>query len=190
MKVRTFLICFLAVCAAALTSCNGNKDYTENFVGNYELTMTPNFEVAVESEIPGIDDMFDFDDIDATDFSDDVICSIVKVGEDNDVKVTLSYEEDGEVVTVFAFTGTCDKTGLCLNSLTFSESVAGDMTDMGDVTIEMTIGSSTIGTPVDGKISWTSSVSGTIEINILTEVVELPIAINITGSIDFVGVKK
>ncbi len=190
MKVRTFLVCFLAVCAVSLTSCKGNKDYTEKFVGNYELTLTPNMEIIVESEIPGIENLLNLGAMGSMEPMDDVLCSIEKVGEDNDVKVTLSYEDDGEVLPLFAFTGTCDKTGLCLNSLTFSESVVGDMTDMGDVTMEMTIGSSTIEAPVNGKINWTSSVSGVMNLNISTELIELPITINITGTIDFVGVKK
>lgn len=43
MKIKTLLVCFLAVCTLSLTSCKKNKDYTENFVGSYELTMTPKF---------------------------------------------------------------------------------------------------------------------------------------------------
>ena len=190
MKIKTLLVCFLAVCAVSLTSCKKNKDYTENFVGNYTLTMTPNFELSVESDIPGMEDMLDISDMGAIEPIEGVSCNIAKVGDGNDVNVTLSMTEDGKVVPLGVLSGTCDEVGLNLKSMTINETISGEITSMGDLSLELTLGSSTIAEPVNGKINWTSGVDGKVVISIPTGVVDVPVTVVITGIVNFVGTKK
>lgn len=190
MKIKTLFFCFLAVCAISLTSCDKNKDYTENFVGSYELTMTPDFELSVVSDIPGIEDMMGIGDLVEIDPIEGVSCNISKVGDDNDVNVTLSYNEEGEIMPLGVFSGTCDETGIHLKSMTYKETLTDDLTEIGDVVIDFTIGGATIAMPVNGKINWTSSVNGSLSLNVPTEIANIPIKINIEGSLDIVGTKK
>lgn len=191
MKIKTLLVCFLAVCTLSLTSCKKNKDYTENFVGSYELTMTPNLELSVVSDIPGMEDMLDINDIGAIEPIEGVLCNISKVGDDNDVNVTLSYEEDGQIVPIFVLSGTCDEVGLNLKSSTINQALTVEETGIFEMNINLTVGSSTIAAPVNGKISWTSGLNGAINLEIPTEMgINVPVSLNITGNLDIVGTKK
>lgn len=198
MKIKTLLVCFLAVCTLSLTSCSKkNKDYTENFVGNYDLTITPSaLEMSVDSDvdIPGLDEMIgeslagDLSDIGTL---DGVLCNISKVGNGNDVNVTLSVKEEGQVIPLGVIKGSCDEVSLQLNSMTINQTLSDEMTGIGDVSIKLTLGSSAIQTPVNGKISWTSGLTGSIGMDIPTEMgINIPITLNITGNLDMLGTKK
>lgn len=184
MKIKTLLVCFLAVCAVSLSSCKKDKDYTADFVGNYDLTITP----SITMEVMGSEEALDGEAMEG------MTCAIAKTV-DNNVSMTIVYtdEETGVPAPVVVLNGKCDETGLNLESKTIVQSLElGGLTDLGfeNMDINVTIGSASISAPVNGVISWTSGINGTIGVEIPTEIGTMPLDIALNGSLSCVGTKK
>ena len=46
MKIKSLLVCFLAVAALSLTSCK-KENYAEKFVGTYNASITPELTISI-----------------------------------------------------------------------------------------------------------------------------------------------
>ena len=166
MKIKTLLVCFLAV-ALSLTSCK-KENYAEKFVGTYIGTLTPELTISVpamESE-----EVIEGETVEGLTFS------IAQVGETQDVTVTFPLEglldmedlealeglEGVELPQVFVLNGTCDELGLHLNGFTFNQTIPVEEMGM-TVAVNVTLGNATIAEPTP-MVSWTPELSGTIVI--------------------------
>ena len=131
MKIKTLLICFLAVTALSLTSCK-KENYAEKFVGTYyNSTVLP---TDIKLSIPSLEMEEDFE----YEQLENVVITIAQVGETQDVTIAFpinldaeiqeevgEYEEmlGVEIPDIIVLTGTCDETGLHINPYTFTQSV-------------------------------------------------------------------
>lgn len=186
MKIKTFFICFLAVCAISLSSCK-KENYAAKFVGNYVTTLTPNLQVLMFGEV--VAETTDEDVIEGVTFN------ISQVGESQDVNMTFTIpeiEESAElpieIPNAVILNGTCDETGLHLSGYPLSESIS--IPELGmDIAINVGLGSATIAEPVNNVISWTSSLIGTIGIT-MPDMPEANMEATIDGGIKFNATKQ
>ena len=170
MKIKTLLVCFLAVATIALSSCGKEKDYAADFVGNYEVAMSGEISLTigeVSQDVP-----FDTDE--------SYFCSITRVGDDNNVTVTIT---DGET-PFFISNAVCDETGMNLNGMTFEETISDE--EIGEIGVNLSLGSTTVSAPVNGNIYWTSSLTGTVSMNMMG----FPVESEVEGSLTFAGKKQ
>lgn len=170
MKLKTILVCFLAVCAVSLTSCK-KENYAEKFVGTYNMSITP----SVSIEIMGQQQQ-----IGGNESIDGLKCTIAQVGETQDVTITIT---DAEMPIVL--NATCDETGMVLKSMTISETIQ-DAEELGEITLDVTVGGATAAVPTNGNITWTSSVTGKIGMNLMG----MPIESELSGNVKFNGIKQ
>lgn len=168
MKIKSLLVSLLALCVIALSSCSEEENYAENYVGTYSMTVVPSITATIT--IAGIEIEQEF----PADTIKDVTCTI-KETLDNSVTVSTNVMNMPLVMV-----GTCDETGMHLKSYTINL----DQLDLDmDIPINsLTLGSTTVNEPVNGKISWTSSISG----EITNEMGTLPIK----GNLAFSGTKQ
>ena len=168
MKIKTLLVCFLAVAALSLTSCK-KENYAEKFVGNYVATVTPNLTIS-SSEIGS--EAVEAEPIEGIAFT------IAQVGETQDVTLTFPIPEFAledleiteeelaamgiELPEAIVLSGTCDETGLHCGGLSFDQTLTLPLYEgMNlDITINLSLGNETIAEPVNNTISWNSAVSG------------------------------
>ena len=127
MKIKTLLVCFLAV-ALSLTSCK-KENYAEKFVGNYSGSLTPELTISVPA--------MESEEVIEGETFEGLTFSIAQVGETQDVTMTFPLEglfdmedfegmeglEGMELPQVFVLNGTCDETGLHLNGFTFNQTI-------------------------------------------------------------------
>ena len=164
MKIKTLLVCFLAV-ALSLTSCK-KENYAEKFVGNYSGSLTPELTISVPA--------MESEEVIEGETFEGLTFSIAQVGETQDVTMTFPLEglfdmedfegmeglEGMELPQVFVLNGTCDETGLHLNGFTFNQTIP--IVELGmTVAVNINLGNATIAEPTPA-ISWTSELSGTI----------------------------
>lgn len=175
MKFKSLLVCLLTVCAIALSSCGKEENYAENFIGTYTMTMTP----SISMSIAGIETETPVEAIDG------IKCTIKETTK-NSVVVTLL---DGNT-PIFVFNGNCDETGMHLKTYTINEEMyLGE--EYGDIDMNLTFGSATVAEPVNGKISWTTSLTGTIGMEMeVTPGFTMPIEAELAGNMAFAGTKQ
>lgn len=176
MKIKTLLVSVLAVCAIMLSSCGKDKNYADAFEGTYSMVMTPSISVSVagvEQETP----------IEAI---EGIKCTI-KETVPNTVSVTLMDEDN---TPLFIFAGTCDETGMHLKSYTINQELdLGE--DYGDIDLNITFGSATASEPVNGSIAWTTTLSGTIGMEMeVTPGFSMPVEAELAGNMAFSGIKQ
>lgn len=198
MKIKSLLVCMLAVVAISLSSCKKDDvNYAENFVGTYSMTLTPsitaNATAVLSIPIPGMDGEIDvpkellnniipFEDFESF---DGVKCTI-KETVSNSVTVSIFVEN----VPLFNIKGTCDEAGMHLDTYKFDQIIpAGE--ELGDLDLNISLGSATVAAPTNGKISWTTTLAGTID-GIKTEIygVEASIKAQLAGNMAFAGTKQ
>lgn len=176
MKIKTLLAVLLAVCVVALSGCGKDEEnYTESFKGTYTMTMTPIISMSVEGievEVP-------------VEAIENVKCTITETSKNN-VLVTLLDESSSPIL---AFSGTCDESGIHLKSYTISETVYIDE-EYGYADLDLTFGSATVSKPVNGNISWVTSLSGTVGMDWeVTPGYTIPMVAELAGNITFSGTK-
>lgn len=195
MKIKTLLVCFLAV-ALSLTSCK-KENYAEKFVGNYNGTLTPSVTISIpEMEM---EEVIEGETLEGLTFS------IAQVGETQDVSVTFPLEglldledfeemegfEGIEIPQVFVLNGTCDETGLHLNGLALNQTLP--IVELGaEVTVNLSLGNATIAEPTPA-ISWTSELTGTLVITIppmMEDMPEMTIEATIAGGLKIDATKQ
>lgn len=166
MKIKTLLVCFLAV-ALSLTSCK-KENYAEKFSGSYNGTLTP--ELTISAPELGTEEVIEGETIEP------FLFSISQVGETQDVNVIIPLSgllyEDWEDLNEYGvqlpenlvLSGTCDETGLHINGLTLNQTVTLDEYFGYVVGINMTLGGATI--PDWSSMLWTSPLNGTITITV------------------------
>lgn len=169
MKIKSLLVCFLAVVTIALSSCGEEEDYAADFLGSYAGVISGEISFMmgeVSQKIP-------FDTL------ENYYCSITRVGEANNVTVTIT---DGES-PFFISNAVCDETGMHLGEMTLTEIFTHDY--LGEVSGNMTLGSTAVSTPANGIINWTSAITGSITMNVMG----VPVESSIEGSLTFEGNK-
>ena len=175
MKIKSLLVCMLAVVAISLSSCK--KNYAENFVGTYSMTLTPSITATVPGmgELP-IEDFESFDGVKCT----------IKETVSNSVTVNIGMEN----VPLFIIKGTCDEAGMHLDTYKFNQTIpAGE--ELGDLALNINLGSATVAAPTNGKISWTTTLAGTLgmDMEVMPGVV-VPIEAELAGNMAFAGTKQ
>jgi len=135
--MKRLLICFLAVGALALTSCN--KNYAEDFVGTYNSIQTMN--VTVTCTVMGQTDT----ETEIDTVRDTIVIALA--GDDGGVTLTNPMGEG-------VIKGTVDKNGLHIDNQTITESDE-------DGTYSITFAFPIIEAPQNGKLAWTSDITGT-----------------------------
>lgn len=177
MRFKTLLVCFLAVCAVSLTSCKKEKNeenYAKNFVGSYEMSIIPTLSLEIMNQQL---------ELISGQTINGVTCDIAQVGNSQDVTVSINIPELG-MPAPFVMNATCSADGMALKDFTMPFSIPVE--EMGSVDLSLTLGGLTVAAPVNGKISWTSGISGTASLN----VGGIPVAGGLTGNIIFDGTKK
>ena len=178
MKIKSLLVCMLAVVAISLSSCKKDDvNYAENFVGTYSMTLTP----SITATVPGMGELpiEDFDSFDG------VKCTI-KETVSNSVTVSIFVEN----VPLFNIKGTCDEAGMHLETYKFNQTIpAGE--ELGDLALNINLGSATVAAPTNGKISWTTTLSGTLgmDMEVMPGVV-VPVEAELAGNMAFAGTKQ
>lgn len=185
MKIKNLFFCLLAVCVLTFSSCNKEENYAEKFTGTYTMTMTPSISVSVqgmgEIEIP----------VEAT---EGIKCVISEAATKNSVAITL-YKENNPV---FVFNGTCDETGMHIKTFTIDQVMdldqvidLGEVMDLSEADLDITFGGTTAAEPVDGKISWTNALTGTIGMEVeMAPGYAMPMEAELSGNMAFSGVKQ
>lgn len=166
---KTLLVCFLAV--LALTSCN-KKKYVENYVGTYNMSLTPALTMTLMGEEQEI----------APEAVSGFVCVISQVGNSAEVTVTITENESG-ATPVFVANAECDETGMHINAMTITETMSNET--LGDMDLNITLDATTALEPVNGQISWESNVSGTVGLSVMGLKVEAPLS----GKVKFNGTK-
>lgn len=178
MKIKSLLVCMLAVVAISLSSCKKDDvNYAENFVGTYSMTLTPSITATLPSgeELP-IEDFDSFDGVKCT----------IKETVSNSVTVSIFVEN----VPLFNIKGTCDEAGMHLDTYKFDQTIpAGE--ELGDLALNISLGSATVAAPTNGKISWTTTLAGTLgmDMEVMPGVV-VPIEAELAGNMAFAGTKQ
>ena len=165
MKIKSLLVCFLAVAALSLTSCK-KENYAEKFVGTYNASITPELTISIpEMET---EEVIEGETLEGLTFT------ISQVGDSQDVNIIFPLPEfDAEDMDMtelgielpqsIVLGGTCDETGLHINGLTLNQTLP--IEDLGmSIAVNITIGNATIADPA--SMSWTQSVGGTLNITI------------------------
>lgn len=190
MKIKSLLVCFLAVTALSLTSCK-KENYAEKFVGTYNASMTPEMTIS----IPALEsqEVIEGETIDGLTFT------IGQVGESQDVNIIFPLPEvDVEDIAELGIElpqsiilgGTCDETGLHIDGLTLNQTLPIEELGMS-VAINITIGAATITDPA--SMSWTQSISGTLDITttpIMEGLPEVTIEGTISGGVKINATKQ
>ena len=182
MRIKSLLFCLLAVCTISLSSCkqkDGEEDrnYADDFKGTYTMSMTPSISLSApvlgEMEAP-IEPV------------DGLKCSITGTIK-NKAVVTLLKDN----TPLFVFNGNCDENGMHLSSYNIAQDNLDLGGEYGEVSLDVTFGSVTVKAPVNGAISWTTSLTGTVgmEVEVTTGVV-LPVEAELSGNLNFSGVKQ
>lgn len=166
---KTLLVCFLAV--MALTSCN-RKKYVENYVGTYNMSLTPSLTMTLMGEEQEI----------APDAVDGFVCVISQVDNSAEVTVTITENETG-ATPIFVANAECDEMGMHINTVTITETMSNET--LGDMELNVNINAATALEPVNGHISWESVVDGTVGLSVMGLKVEAPLS----GKIKFDGTK-
>ena len=192
MKIKSLLVCFLAVAALSLTSCK-KENYAEKFVGTYNASITPELTIsipAMESE-----EVIEGETLEGLTFT------ISQVGDSQDVNIVFPLPEvDAEDMDMtelgielpqsIVLGGTCDETGLHINGLSLNQTLP--IEDLGmSIAVNITIGDATIADPA--SMSWTQSVDGTLNITmapIMEGMPEMTFDGTISGGIKFNATKQ
>lgn len=182
MKIKSLLVCMLAVVAISLSSCKKDDvNYAQDFVGTYSMTLTPSITATVP--VPGMGEL----PIEEEYFEsfDGVKCTI-KETVSNSVMVTIVVEN----VPLFNIKGTCDEAGMHLETYKFNQTLpTGE--ELGDLALNISLGSATVAAPTNGKISWTTTLAGTLgmDMEVMPGVV-VPIEAELAGNMAFAGTKQ
>ncbi len=152
--MRKILVCMIALATLACTACKKNP--AEEFEGEYTVTGTAHATYSV----PLIGEQTMEQELDTMD------CTIALSGDDGDVIVTM-----GGTST----TGTVDEDGMHLQP-------AQTEVEVMNIPIDVTFTFPTIKAPVDGKTSWTSTLSAETTVQGVT--------ITVNGTADQTAVRK
>lgn len=192
MKIKSLLVCFLAVAALSLTSCK-KENYAEKFVGTYNASVTPELTISIPAM--ETEEVIEGETIEGLTFT------ISQVGDTQDVNIVFPLpefdEEDMDMTELgielpqsIVLGGTCDETGLHINGLALNQTLP--IEDLGmSIAVNITIGNATIADPA--SMSWTQSVSGTINITmapIMEGMPEMTFDGTISGGIKFNATKQ
>ncbi|MBR6775867.1 MAG: hypothetical protein IKM23_09210 [Bacteroidales bacterium] len=192
MKIKSLLVCFLAVAALSLTSCK-KENYAEKFVGTYNASVTPELTISVPA--------METEEVIEGETLEGLTFTISQVGDTQDVNIVFPLpefdEEDMDMTELgielpqsIVLGGTCDETGLHINGLALNQTLP--IEDLGmSIAVNITIGNATIADPA--SMSWTQSVSGTINITmapIMEGMPEMTFDGTISGGIKFNATKQ
>lgn len=162
---KNLIICLVAACGLMFGSCK-KTNYAEDFVGNYNVTITPTLTVTIpvlgNQAVP-------MDPITTT-------CTIALNGDDGDVTATMNGQ---------TFKGTADKDGLQLDPNSYSGTIAS-MGSYTDVHYTVNFTHPVIKVPTNGTMSWNAPTTGTATVTISGQSVDL----NLTGTTAFVATKS
>lgn len=188
MKIKSLLVCFLAVAALSLTSCK-KENYAEKFVGTYNASITPELTISIPA--------METEEVIEGETLEGLTFTISQVGDSQDVNIIFPLPEfDAEDMDMtelgielpqsIVLGGTCDETGLHINGLSLNQTLP--IEDLGmSIAVNITIGNATIADPA--SMSWTQSVGGTINIT-MALMPEKPIDGTISGGIKFNATKQ
>lgn len=189
MKIKTLLLCFLAV-TISLTSCK-KENYAEKFVGSYKSSVTIS-DYKLSIPLMEMEETFESETV------TDVLFSITQVGETQDVNVVFPINLDQEIMQEIEemessmgvdvnipenllFTGTCDETGLHINPFTYSESISVEE-EMGvGVNLSLSLGGTTVADPAN--FTCTSPLNVTFAITIPDEYTGMGVDMTIDGTL-------
>ena len=184
MKVKSLFFCLLALFAVTLSSCDKETEkekevnYADYFKGTYAMTMTPSISmtiVGMESETP----------IESIEVAGK--CTITSAVRNKTV-VTL-YDENGTPMLVFS--GNCDENGMHLSSYDIAQEDLYLGEELGNVSMNVTLGSATVAKPSNGVISWSTSLTGTIGMEMeVAPGYSMPIEAELSGNMNFSGTKQ
>ena len=192
MKIKSLLVCFLAVAALSLTSCK-KENYAEKFVGTYNASITPELTISIPA--------METEEVIEGETLEGLTFTISQVGDSQDVNIIFPLPEfDAEDMDMtelgielpqsIVLGGTCDETGLHINGLALNQTLP--IEDLGmSIAVNITIGNATIADPA--SMSWTQSVSGTINITmapIMEGMPEMTFDGTISGGIKFNATKQ
>ena len=178
MKIKSLLICLIAVVTIAFSSCKPDpitdpENYTEDFVGKYTMTMTASWTLV---DLEGIK-------LDAVGTTD---CEVVEVS-DNNVKI---YIYNGSKIDC-TINGKCDENGLHLENFEYLYIESEYLEDYGyqlTMAFDLLFGGVTVDRQYNGNISWESPIiMGSLELAAYGETVD---GGRIIGNMSFMGVKK
>ena len=188
MKIKSLLVCFLAVAALSLTSCK-KENYAEKFVGTYNASITPELTISIPA--------METEEVIEGETLEGLTFTISQVGDSQDVNIIFPLPEfDAEDMDMtelgielpqsIVLGGTCDETGLHINGLTLNQTLP--IEDLGmSIAVNITIGNATIADPA--SMSWTQSITGSL--NIVMELMpEMTIDGTISGGIKFNATKQ
>lgn len=192
MKIKSLLVCFLAVAALSLTSCK-KENYAEKFVGTYNASITPELTISIPA--------METEEVIEGETLEGLTFTVSQVGDSQDVNIIFPLPEfDAEDMDMtelgielpqsIVLGGTCDETGLHINGLTLNQTLP--IEDLGmSIAVNITIGNATIADPA--SMLWTQSVGGTLNITMTpnTEgVPEMTFDVTISGGIKFNATKQ
>lgn len=192
MKIKSLLVCFLAVAALSLTSCK-KENYAEKFVGTYNASVTPELTISIPA--------METEEVIEGETLEGLTFTISQVRDSQDVNIIFPLPEfDAEDMDMtelgielpqsIVLGGTCDETGLHINGLALNQTLP--IEDLGmSIAVNITIGNATIADPA--SMSWTQSVSGTINITmapIMEGMPEMTFDGTISGGIKFNATKQ
>lgn len=192
MKIKSLLVCFLAVAALSLTSCK-KENYAEKFVGTYNASITPELTISIPA--------METEEVIEGETLEGLTFTISQVGDSQDVNIIFPLPEvDAEDMDMtelgielpqsIVLGGTCDETGLHINGLSLNQTLP--IEDLGmSIAVNITIGNATIADPA--SMLWTQSVGGTLNITmapIMEGMPEMTFDGTISGGIKFNATKQ
>ncbi len=195
MKIKSLLVCFLAVAALSLTSCK-KENYAEKFVGTYNASVTPELTISVPS--------IDSEEVIEGETIEGLTFTISQVGESQDVTITFPISEsfmeditDGEfaelgieLTETTVMTGTCDETGLHIDGITFNQTIPVEELGMS-IAANIELGGATIADPA--SMVWSHLITGSLDIvmaPIMEGLPEIAIEAMISGGVKFNATKQ
>lgn len=179
MKIRTLLICFLALSSVALSSCKKTEPkekygrYSEDFVGEYSMTITPLL-TTINDE--GEEQSFPISPL------EDVLCIIDQcVKSNNGVHIYV-----GRTAQNINFIGNCDKSGMYIYEGIIKTKIETE--EYGEFELDLVMPTTShIEAPVNSYISMQTPVDGYVTYFMENDTVA--ITSQVSGEINVSGIK-
>lgn len=167
MKTKRLILCLLALCIFALSSCGpDNEEYADKVVGDYNIKITPYLTVKYEGQTLPVT----INEINTT-------CSITKTTDDGNVALKINGV-NGEIGDI-EMNGYCSGLGMKLDDGTYDGSIKTE--DQGRMECNINLKNSTASISNAKVLNWNSTVTGKCEINY----VGLDITCDVSGTINY-----
>lgn len=167
MKSKHLFFSLLAFAMLVMSSCSEkDTDYAERFIGEYNITLTPNLVATIDmGQIP-----ITFEKITTT-------CNIVKEDDKGNVKIVI--EPINGVIGRIELEAFCDGLGMHIEDYSYNGSIA--INEIDKINCNIKLKGSTVSYTSTKTYSWNSSVTGKATLNYSG----IDQSCDITGNIEF-----